>query len=215
MGVVTGIVMEFQFGMNWAQYARFVGDIFGAPLAIEALLAFFLESVFLGLWIFGWEKLSKGAHLASIWLVAVGANVSALWILIANSFMQHPVGYALEGSRAVMTDFGAFVSNRYVWSQFPHTVFAGFSTAAFFVLGISVYHLLRKKDMDIFKRSINLATWFGIIAIFLVILVGHNQAQQMVRVQPMKMASVEALWESADPASFSLFTWGDQQNLND
>ena len=215
MGVVTGIVQEFQFGMNWSEYSRFVGDIFGAPLAIEALLAFFLESTFLGLWIFGWEKLSKGAHLASIWLVALGSNVSALWILIANSFMQHPVGYTIEGGRAVMTDFGALVANPYVWTQFPHTVLSGFTTGAFFVLGISVYHLLRKKEVDLFKRSFNLASWFGLLAIFLVILVGHSQAQQMVRVQPMKMASVEALWESADPASFSLFTWGDQANLND
>ena len=128
MGVVTGIVQEFQFGMNWADYSRFVGDIFGAPLAIEALLAFFLESTFLGIWIFGWEKLSKKAHLAAIWLVAIGSNLSALWILIANSFMQSPVGFTVENGRAVMNDFGALVFNPYVWLQFPHTVLSGFTT---------------------------------------------------------------------------------------
>ena len=215
MGVVTGIVQEFQFGMNWSEYSRFVGDIFGAPLAIEALLAFFLESTFLGVWIFGWDRLSKGWHAATIWLVAIGSNLSALWILIANSFMQHPVGFVVENGRAVMNDFGALLANRYVWYQFPHTVLSGFTTAAFFVVGISVYHLLRKKDVDLFRKSFNLATVFGFIAIFLVILVGHSQAQQMVEVQPMKMAAVEALWESENPASFSLFTVGDEANLKD
>lgn len=215
MGVVTGIVQEFQFGMNWSEYSRYVGDIFGAPLAIEALLAFFLESVFLGVWVFGWEKLSKGLHLTAIWLVAIGSNLSALWILIANSFMQHPVGYSLENGRAVMTDFGALLTNPYVWTQFPHTVLSGFSTAAFFVLGISAYHLLKKKNEDVFKRSFNLAVVFGILSVFFLILVGHSQAQQMVKVQPMKMASVEALWESENPASFSLITVGDEANLKD
>lgn len=215
MGVVTGLVMEFQFGMNWAAYSRYVGDVFGAPLAIEALLAFFVESVFLGLWIFGWQKLSKGAHLAAIWLVALGANLSALWILIANSFMQHPVGYALENGRAVMTDFGALLTNSYLWTQFPHTVFSGFTTGAFFVLGISAYHLIRRHDMDLFRRSFQIASIFGMLAIFLVILVGHSQTQRMVQTQPMKIAAAEALWESANPAPFSLFTIGDERNLDD
>lgn len=215
MGVVTGIVQEFQFGMNWSEYSRFVGDIFGAPLAIEALLAFFLESTFLGVWIFGWDRLSKGMHAAAIWLVALGTNISALWILTANSFMQHPVGYVVENGRALMNDFGALLANRYVWYQFPHTVLSGFTTAAFFVVGISVYHLLRKKDEELFRRSFNLATVFGMLSIFLVILVGHSQAQEMVQVQPMKMAAVEALWETENPASFSLFTVGDEANLKD
>ena len=145
MGVVTGIVQEFQFGMNWSEYSRFVGDIFGAPLAIEALLAFFLESTFLGIWIFGWDKLGKRLHAATIWLVALGSNLSALWILIANSFMQEPVGYAVRNGRAEMTDFFALLGNPNVWVQFPHVVFAGLCTAAFFVLGISAYNLLRQK----------------------------------------------------------------------
>lgn len=215
MGVVTGIVMEFQFGMNWSEYSRFVGDIFGAPLAIEALLAFFLESVFLGVWIFGWDKLSKGAHLASIWLVALGSNISALWILVANSFMQHPVGYTIENGRAVMTDFWALLANPYLWTQFPHTVLSGFTTGAFFVIGISAYHLVRRRDLDFFRRSFQIASWFGMVAIILVILVGHSQGQRMVQVQPMKMAAAEALWESEDPASFSLFTIGDEEELRD
>lgn len=216
MGVVTGIVMEFQFGMNWSEYSRFVGDIFGAPLAIEALLAFFLESVFLGVWVFGWEKLSKGAHLTSIWLVAIGSNISALWILIANSFMQHPVGFTIENGRAVMNDFGALVTNPYLLTQFPHTIVSGFTTGAFFVLGISAYHLIRRSaDQDFFRRSFQIASVFGIVAIFLTILVGHSQGQRMMETQPMKMAAAEALWESEDPASFSLFTIGNEAELKD
>ena len=215
MGVVTGIVMEFQFGMNWAEYSRFVGDVFGAPLAIEALLAFFLESVFLGVWIFGWDKVSKGVHLAAIWLVAFGSNISALWILSANSFMQHPVGFTLENGRAVMTDFGALLTNPYLWTQFPHTVFSGFTTAAFFVMGISAYHLIRRQHPDLFRRSFQTATVFGLLSIFLVILIGHSQAQRMVQTQPMKMAAAEALWNSQNPASFSLFTIGDERNMKD
>lgn len=215
MGVVTGIVMEFQFGMNWSEYSRYVGDIFGAPLAIEALLAFFLESTFLGVWIFGWDRLPKGVHLAAIWLVAVGSNISALWILIANSFMQQPQGYAIEGGRAVMTDFGALVFNPNVWVQFPHVVTAGITTGAFFVLGISAYHLARKHQVEFFSRSLRIATIAAVIAVMLVILVGHSQAQHMVRQQPMKMAAAEALWESESPASFSLFTIGNEPERRD
>jgi cytochrome d ubiquinol oxidase subunit I len=163
MGVATGIVMEFQFGMNWSEYSRFVGDVFGAPLAIEALLAFFLESTFLGIWIFGWDKLPKALHAATIWLVAIGSNLSALWILIANSFMQEPMGYVLRNGRAEMSDFGALLTNPHVWVQWPHVLFAGMCTAAFFVLGISAYHLLRSKDVDLFRRSFRMALVYGLI----------------------------------------------------
>jgi len=215
MGVVTGIVMEFQFGMNWSQYARFVGDIFGAPLAIEALLAFFLESTFLGIWIFGWERLSRGLHLTAIWLVAGGTIISAMWILIANSFMQQPVGYTLENGRAVMTDFGALVGNPNLATQFPHTVLSGFVTAAFFVLGISAYHLARRHEIDFFQRSFRIAAVYAGIATLLIIIVGHQQAQHMVRSQPMKMAAAEALWYSQDPASFSLITIGNLSQTGD
>jgi cytochrome bd ubiquinol oxidase subunit I len=209
MGVVTGIVMEFQFGMNWAGYANYVGDIFGAPLAIEALLAFFLESTFLGIWIFGWDKLSKKLHSAVIWLVAVGSSLSALWILIANAFMQHPVGYVLNNGRAEMVDFGALVFNPKAWVMFEHTLTSGFTTAAFFILGISAYHLLRKKEVDFFRRSFNLAAIIGTIAVTLVIIGGHEQGLWLLQNQPMKAASTEALWTTEDPASFSLLTIGD------
>jgi cytochrome d ubiquinol oxidase subunit I len=215
LGVVTGIVQEFQFGMNWSEYSRFVGDIFGAPLAVEALLAFFLESTFLGIWIFGWDKLSKGWHAVAIWLVAIGSNLSALWILIANSFMQEPVGFTLRNGRAEMADFFALLFNPNVGVQFSHTVLAGFATAAFFVMGISVYHLLKKQNVDLFRRSFQIAAILGAISIVMVVLNGHSQAQHMVESQPMKMAAAEALWESQDPASFSLLTIGDLSQRRD
>jgi cytochrome d ubiquinol oxidase subunit I len=238
LGVATGIVQEFQFGMNWSEYSRFVGDIFGAPLAIEALLAFFLESTFLGIWIFGWDRLPKALHAATIWLVAIGSNLSALWILIANSFMQEPVGYAVNNGRAEMTDFGALITNPHVWVQFPHVLFSAMTTAAFFVLGVSAYHLLkqavgtrdarsrksnrpapaRKKRAtaapanDLFRRSFRMALVYGLIGSVLVALVGHTQGQEMFKSQPMKMAAAEALWATEQPASLSLLTIG---NLKD
>jgi cytochrome d ubiquinol oxidase subunit I len=222
MGVVTGIVQEFQFGMNWSEYSRFVGDIFGAPLAIEALLAFFLESTFLGIWVFGWDRLSKKVHAATIWLVAIGSNLSALWILIANSFMQEPVGYVLRGGRAEMVDFGALLANPHVWVQFPHVFFSGLTTAAFFVLGISAYHLLTNTQSTnsqstdtLFRRSFRLAVVAAVVGSVLVIVVGHQQAQHMVRAQPMKMAAAELLWESQDPAALSLLSIPDLQARRD
>ncbi len=215
VGVVTGLVLEFQFGMNWADYSRFVGDVFGAPLAIEGLLAFFLESIFLGVWLFGWDRISKGLHAAAAWLVAAGATISAFWILTANSFMQQPVGYAIVNGRATMQDFGALITNPYLWLQFPHTVFAAFTTAGFFMMGFSAYHLLRKPDDEHYQKSFIIGNLTGIIAVFLVILVGHSQAQRMVRVQPMKMAAAEALWESQNPASLSLFTIGNEAERKD
>jgi cytochrome d ubiquinol oxidase subunit I len=215
LGVVTGIVQEFQFGMNWADFSRYVGDIFGAPLAIEALSAFFLESVFLGVWIFGWQRLSKGMHAAAIWLVAIGSNISALWILIANAFMQQPVGYTIENGRAVLTNFAAVVFNPKVWVMFPHTFAAGLVTAGFFVLGISAYHLLRNQYLDVFTNSFRIAAIIGSIGVFLVALNGHSQAQDMVATQPMKMAAAEALWETEDPASLSILTIGDSTLRNE
>jgi cytochrome d ubiquinol oxidase subunit I len=209
MGVVTGLVMEFQFGMNWSEYSRFMGDIFGAPLAIEALLAFFLESTFLGIWVFGWERLSKGLHAATMWLVAIGSNLSALWILVANSFMHEPVGYTINNGRAEMTSFLALLGNPHVWVQFPHVLTSAMTTAAFFILGISAFHLFRNNDEGgFFKRSFNWGAVAGIIAIVLVILIGHTQAQHMIEAQPMKMAAAEALWDTEDPASMSILTIG-------
>ncbi|MBN2044741.1 MAG: cytochrome ubiquinol oxidase subunit I [Anaerolineales bacterium] len=217
MGVVTGIVQEFQFGMNWSEYSRYVGDIFGAPLAIEALLAFFLESTFIGVWVFGWDKLPKKVHTAAIWLAAIGANISALWILLANSFMQEPVGYVINeaAGRAEMVDFFALLKNPTLWVAFPHTFFAGLTTAGFFVMGISAYHLLRKQNVDVFKRSFQIAAVIGLIAAALVGLTGHQQAQHMVTTQPMKMAAAEMLYESEDPAGLSILTIGGEDPIID
>jgi cytochrome d ubiquinol oxidase subunit I len=204
IGVVTGIVQEFQFGLNWSEYSRFMGDIFGAPLAIEALLAFYMESTFIGMWIFGWDKLSKKTHLAAAWLVAIGSNVSALWILIANSFMQHPVGYAIEGGRATMQDFFALMGNPNVWYQFPHVLSAGISMAGFVVMGFSAWHLLRKHDVTIFRPSFRWAAIYALVGSLLVGAIGHFQGQFLVREQPLKMAAAEALWNTEQPAAFSL-----------
>jgi cytochrome d ubiquinol oxidase subunit I len=217
MGVVTGIVQEFQFGMNWSEYSRYVGDIFGAPLAIEALLAFFLESTFLGVWIFGWDRLPMKVHTASIWLAAIGANISALWILIANSFMQEPVGYVINeaAGRAEMVDFFALLKNPTLLVAYPHTIFSGLATAAFFMLGISAYHLIRKQHVEIFKRSFQIAAIIGLIAAGLVGLTGHAQAQHMVATQPMKMAAAEMLYESEDPAGLSIITIGGEDPIID
>ena len=212
MGVVTGIVQEFQFGMNWAGYSRFVGNIFGAPLAVEALVAFFLESTFLGLWIFGWDKLSPKAHAVTIWLVAVASNLSAFWILAANSFMQNPVGYVIRNGHAEMTSFAALLTNPAVWYQFPHTVLAGFTTGAFFVMGISAYHLLRRQQGDFFRRSFKLGLALGIAGIVLTIAMGHLQTRYLFQAQPMKMAAAEALWNDANPVPFTLVAGIDQTN---
>lgn len=216
MGVVTGIVQEFQFGMNWSEYSRFMGDIFGAPLAIEALVAFFLESTFLGVWIFGWDRLSRGVHTFAIWMVAFGSNISALWILIANSFMQQPVGYVLRNGRAEMDNFWELITNPNVGVQYPHVLFSGVTTAGFFVLGISAWHLLRNSaHRDFFLRSARMATVYATIGVIGVGLVGHSQAQHMVEVQPMKMAAAEGLFHSEDPAGLSLLTIGDWEQRNE
>jgi cytochrome d ubiquinol oxidase subunit I len=206
MGVVTGIVLEFQFGMNWSEFSRFVGDIFGAPLAIEALLAFFLESTFLGIWIFGWDRLSKGLHAATMWLVVIGSNLSALWILIANAWMQSPVGYIINEAtgRAELVDFGALVFNPRAWLFFWHTISAGFVTAAFFVLGVSAYHLARKQNVDLFQRSFRLAAVIGLVAAVMVGAAGHVQGTYLLEVQPMAAAASEAHWDTSDPAPFTV-----------
>ncbi len=206
MGVVTGIVQEFQFGMAWSEYSRFVGDIFGAPLAIEALVAFFLESTFLGVWIFGWDKLSKGLHLTTMWLVAIGSNISAVWILIANAFMQHPVGYTITDGRAELTNFAQVIFNLPIFSHFPHVFSAGLVTVAFFMLGISAYHLLRKNEIDLFKPSFRIAAIIGVIGTIMVGVIGHTQGQEINQTQPMKLASLEALFNTENPASLSIIT---------
>ncbi len=211
IGVVTGIVQEFQFGMNWSEYSRFVGDIFGAPLAIEALLAFFLESTFLGIWVFGEGRVPEKVHLASIWLVAIGSNLSALWILLANGWMQHPVGYVIDPvtGRPMLNDFLALVANPKGWIFFWHTISSGFATASFLILGISAYHLFRKNNVEVYKESFRIAALVGLVAGVMVFLGGHTQGQYIYQTQPMKMASIEAMWATEKPASFSILTIGD------
>jgi cytochrome d ubiquinol oxidase subunit I len=211
IGVVTGIVQEFQFGMNWSEYSRYVGDIFGAPLAVEALLAFFMESTFLGIWIFGENKVPEKVHLASIWLAALGSNLSALWILLANGWMQHPVGYAINEitGRPMLNDFFALITNPKGWVFFWHTISVGFATASFLILGVSAYHLVRKQHLEVFKPSFQMAALVGLIASILVFLGGHEQGVFMYEEQPMKFASVEAHWETSAPADFSILTIGD------
>lgn len=211
IGVVTGIVQEFQFGMNWSEYSRYVGDIFGAPLAIEALMAFFLESTFLGVWIFGEGRVPEKVHLAAIWLVAIASNLSALWILLANGWMQHPVGYVFNEvtGRAELVDFFALVANPKGWLFFWHTIASGFATASFLILGVSAYHLVRKQHVELFKRSFQMAALVGLIASTLLFFSGHTNGQYMYETQPMKFASIEAHWETSQPADFSILTIGD------
>ncbi len=200
-GVVTGIVMEFEFGMNWSQFSSYVGDIFGVPLAIEVLLAFFLESTFIGLWIFGWDKFNKKVHALFIWIVAIGTLLSAFWILTANSFMQEPVGYVIRNGRAELVDFVALFTSPQFVLEFFHTWFAAITTAAFFVLGISAYHLWKKTtDTKVFHASFKVAVIYGLIGVIGVAYFGDAMAVHIAKEQPMKLAAMEALWETADPA---------------
>ncbi|MEU0520555.1 cytochrome ubiquinol oxidase subunit I [Streptosporangium sp. NPDC006007] len=211
MGVVTGIVQEFQFGMNWSDYSRFVGDVFGAPLAMEGLMAFFLESTFLGLWIFGWDRLSPRLHLATIWAVAIGTNLSAYFILAANSWMQHPVGYRLnpETGRAELTDIWAVLTNSTALVTLPHVIFGAFITAGAFITGVSAWQLLKKRHIELFRTSARMAMAVTLVASVGVAFSGHWQAQIMTEQQPMKMAAAEALWEDESSAGFSIFAVGD------
>ena len=205
MGVVTGIVQEFHFGMNWSEYSRFMGDIFGAPLALEALTAFFLESPFLGLWMFGWDRLSPKLHCLTIWIVALGSNLSAFWILTANSFMQHPVGYAISNGRAEMTDFPALVTNPYVHGEFGHTLLAGVSTAGFLVLAISAWKLLYDRESRAaFELSLKAAVVYTLVGLMGTMGVGHFHTQYLAEANPMKLSAMEALWETENPAPFTV-----------
>ena len=215
IGVATGIVQEFQFGMNWSDYSRFVGDIFGAPLAIEGLLAFFLESTFLGLWIFGWDRLSKKIHNLCIWIVAVGTLLSALFILAANSFMQNPVGYVFNAAhgRAEMTDFGAVLTNKVLLATFPHQIFGAFMVGGAFMAGIALWHLIRRPQDDAmsvsaFRTAFKLGAVTLLVAGVGTIVSGDFQGKIMTDVQPMKMAAAEGLYEDAKPAPFSIITIG-------
>lgn len=212
LGVVTGITMEFQFGMNWAEYSRYVGDIFGSPLAIEATVAFFLESTFLGVWIFGWNRVSPKLHALSIWLVALATNLSALWILIANGWMQNPVGYVINNARAEMVDFWAVVTNPYAIYKFLHTVLSGWVVAGFFVLGVSAYHLLRKNEVEFFKKAFKIGAVFALISSVLVAAIGDFHAKEVAHTQPTKIAAMESLWETTKDAPMYLLLVPDPKN---
>lgn len=206
MGVVTGIVQEFHFGMNWSEYARFMGDIFGAPLALEALTAFFLESTFIGIWIFGWDKISEKLHCACIWIVAFGSNLSAFWILVANSFMQHPVGYEIEDGRAVMKSFFDLVTNPYVFGEYCHAFFAGITTAGFLVIVVSAWKIATDEvSREMFVRTLRRAVLFALLGVMGVMGSGHLHAQYLNTGNPMKLAAFEALWETENPAPFAIY----------
>jgi cytochrome d ubiquinol oxidase subunit I len=212
IGVLTGITLEFQFGTNWSRYSRYVGDIFGSLLAIEATLAFFLESTFLAVWIFGWNRLSPKLHCLCIWLVAFASNLSALWILIANSWMQHPVGYAIREGRAELTDFLAIVTQPFAIQQFFHTVSGAYILAGFFVMGVSAYHLLRRQHIDFFTKSFRLALIFALIFSLAEIVQGHIHGGEVAKIQPTKLAAMESHWNTQADAPQWLFLIPDEKN---
>ena len=204
VGVVTGITLEFQFGTNWSRYSAYVGDIFGSLLAIEATAAFFLESTLIGVWVFGWKRLSARAHAAVMWLVAGASNLSAIWILTANGWMQNPVGYAIIDGRAELQDFGAVVFNKFSMLQILHVLPAALVLSGFFVMGISAFHLLKKQHINFFTRSFKIGLTFGLIFSIFVALEGDFHARHVTEVQPAKLAAMESLWETQTRAPIHL-----------
>jgi len=219
MGVVTGIVQEFQFGMNWSDYSRFVGDVFGAPLAFEGILAFFLEATFIGLWIFGWDKLPKKLHLATIWMTVIGSITSAYFILAANAFMQNPIAYTInpEKGRAELTSIGELLTNPIALAAFPHTIFACFMVSAGLIISVAAWHLARNQHFETMRPALKFGMWMMIIAGIGTTLAGDQLSLVMGEVQPMKMAAAEALYHTATGAnaSFSLFTLGTPDGVHE
>nr|WP_279162205.1 cytochrome ubiquinol oxidase subunit I [Plesiomonas shigelloides] len=216
LGVATGLTMEFQFGTNWSYYSHYVGDIFGAPLAIEGLMAFFLESTFVGMFFFGWDRLSKRQHLMVTWLTAIGTNMSALWILVANGWMQNPVGaeFNFETMRMEMVSFAELVMNPVAQVKFVHTVAAGYVAGSMFVLGISAYYLLKKRDIPFARRSFAIAASFGMASILSVMVLGDESGYELGDVQKVKLAAIESEWETQPPpASFTLFGIPNQEEM--
>ncbi|PPK61726.1 cytochrome ubiquinol oxidase subunit I [Actinokineospora auranticolor] len=211
MGVVTGIVQEFQFGMSWSAYSRFVGDVFGAPLAMEGLVAFFVESTFLGLWIFGWDRLPKRVHLACAWAFSLATMVSAYFILAANSWMQHPVGVEFVDGKPRLTSIWAVLTNNTALAAIPHTIFGTFAVAGAFLVGIAAWHLWRRRDDDapVWRASVKFGAWVGAVAFAGLAITGDVQGKLMFEQQPMKMAAAEALCHTEAPAAFSIFAIGD------
>ncbi len=212
IGIVTGITLEFQFGTNWSRYSAFMGDIFGSLLAIEALGFFFLESILIGVWIFGWDKLSRTAHAVVIWLVAFASTGSAVWIITANAWMQHPVGYVLRNGRAELADFAAVALNPFAILLLLHTLFSAYILSSFFVMGISAYHLLKKQHVDFFTRSFRIALVFGLIFSFAEIIEGHMHGADLAHTQPAKLAALESHWKTSANAPIYLFALPDDKN---
>ncbi len=215
LGVVTGITLEFQFGTNWAGYSKYVGDIFGSLLAIEATVAFFLESSFLAVWHFGWERVSKKIHLAAIWIVALAGNISAFWIILANGWMQHPVGYVIRNGRAEVDGIWGFFQilvNPFAWGQLFHTLFAAWMLGGFFVIGISAWHLIRKNETEVFTRSFRYGAAFALIFSILVALQGHTHGMSVAEHQPPKLAAMESHWETTKAAPMYLLVIPDESN---
>ena len=212
LGVVTGITLEFQFGTNWSRYSAYVGDVFGSLLAIEASVAFFLESTFIGIWIFGWKKLSRKAHAISMWLVAAAGNISAIWILTANGWMQQPVGFTIRNGRAELVDFAAVIFNKFSILEIFHTVPAAYILSAFFIMGISAYHLLKKHHTDFFTKSFRMALIFGLIFSVFIVIEGDMHAVHVTKTQPAKLAAMEAHWETTTRAPIYMFAIPDEKN---
>ena len=212
LGIVTGITLEFQFGTNWSRYSEFVGDIFGSLLAIEATAAFFLESTLIGVWIFGWKKLSAKTHAFVMWLIAGASTLSAIWILIANSWMQHPVGYVMRNGRAELESFFAVVTQPWAILEFIHTVCGAYILSSFFVMGISAYHLLKKQHTDFFKKSFRIALIFGLVFSIIEVVEGHIHGADLVDKQPTKLAAMESHWETQKSAPLYLFAIPDEKN---
>ncbi len=212
LGVVTGITLEFQFGTNWSSYSKYVGDIFGSLLAIEATLAFYLESTFIGVWLFTWNKVSPRVHAMFIWLVALASNISALWILIANGWMQHPVGYVLRNGRAELADFVAVITNKFAIYEFLHTVSGAYILAGFFVMGVSAYHLLRRNEVTFFTKSFRIGVTFALIFALFEVFNGHLHGAEVAETQPAKLAAMESHWETRNGAPMYLFVVPDPEN---
>jgi cytochrome d ubiquinol oxidase subunit I len=212
MGVVTGITLEFQFGTNWSRYSEYVGDIFGSLLAIEATAAFFLESTLIGVWVFGWKKLSRKAHATVMWFVAGAANLSAVWILTANAWMQHPVGFVVRNGRAELVNFAAVVTQKFAVLEFLHTAAGAYILSGFFVMGISAYHLLRKDHRDFFATSFRYGLIFGTIFAVFIVFEGDFHASDLAEKQPTKLAAMESHWETTSHAPIHIIAWPDQKD---
>lgn len=212
LGVVTGLTLEFQFGTNWGPFSVFVGGIFGPLLAFETTSSFFLESVFLGIWIFGWKRVSAGFHAACMWIVFIASTMSAYWIIVANAWMQHPVGYEMKDGKAVLTSLSEVLLNEFAILQILHVLAAAYVLSAFFVMSVSAYHLLKRQFVDIFEKSFKMALIVGLISSLFVVIEGDFHGADVAEKQPAKMAAMESFWETSTWAPVYLFAWPDEEN---